>query len=100
MLVDYTNQRRAGETIRTALIQANHARLRPILMTTIAMVFGMFPIALATGAGAEWKNGFWVIIGGLISSLFLTLIVVPVIYEIMEKLIHKLTKENKRIMKL
>jgi HAE1 family hydrophobic/amphiphilic exporter-1 len=94
MLVDYTNQRRAaGETIRTALIQANHARLRPILMTTIAMVFGMFPIALASGAGSEWKNGLaWVIIGGLISSLFLTLIIVPVIYEIMEKLIHKVTK--------
>jgi HAE1 family hydrophobic/amphiphilic exporter-1 len=84
MLVDYTNQRRAaGETIRTALIQANHARL--ILMTTIAMVFGMFPIALASGAGAGWKNGLaWVL--GLISSLFLTLIIVPVIYEIMEKL--------------
>jgi HAE1 family hydrophobic/amphiphilic exporter-1 len=49
------------------------------------MVFGMFPIALAAGAGAEWKNGLaWVIIGGLISSLFLTLIIVPVIYEIME----------------
>jgi HAE1 family hydrophobic/amphiphilic exporter-1 len=45
MLVDYTNQRRAaGESIRTALIQTNHARLRPILMTTIG--FGMFPIAL------------------------------------------------------
>ncbi|CAM4001097.1 efflux RND transporter permease subunit [Flavobacterium sinopsychrotolerans] len=97
MLVDYTNQRRAaGETIRTALIQANHARLRPILMTTIAMVFGMFPIALAAGAGAEWKNGLaWVIIGGLISSLFLTLIVVPVIYEIMEKLIAKFSKGEK-----
>ncbi|MFY8111982.1 MAG: efflux RND transporter permease subunit [Flavobacterium sp.] len=97
MLVDYTNQRRAaGETIRTALIQANHARLRPILMTTIAMVFGMFPIALASGAGAEWKNGLaWVIIGGLISSLFLTLIIVPVIYEIMEKIIHKFSKEEK-----
>jgi HAE1 family hydrophobic/amphiphilic exporter-1 len=97
MLVDYTNQRRAaGESIRTALIQANHARLRPILMTTIAMVFGMFPIALASGAGAEWKNGLaWVIIGGLISSLFLTLIIVPVIYEIMEKLIHKTTKGKK-----
>jgi len=97
MLVDYTNQRRkAGETIRTALIQANHARLRPILMTTIAMVFGMFPIALASGAGAEWKNGLaWVIIGGLISSLFLTLIIVPVIYEIMEKIIHKFSKGEK-----
>ncbi|RVT79699.1 efflux RND transporter permease subunit [Flavobacterium sufflavum] len=97
MLVDYTNQRRAaGENIRTALIQANHARLRPILMTTIAMVFGMFPIALASGAGAEWKNGLaWVIIGGLISSLFLTLIIVPVIYEIMEKIIAKFSKEEK-----
>lgn len=97
MLVDYTNQRRAaGETIRTALIQANHARLRPILMTTIAMVFGMVPIALASGAGAEWKNGLaWVIIGGLISSLFLTLIIVPVIYEIMEKLITKFSKGEK-----
>lgn len=97
MLVDYTNQRRAaGETIRTALIQANHARLRPILMTTIAMVFGMVPIALASGAGAEWKNGLaWVIIGGLLSSLFLTLIIVPVIYEIMEKLIAKFSKGEK-----
>ncbi|MGL2992734.1 efflux RND transporter permease subunit [Flavobacterium sp. TSSA_36] len=97
MLVDYTNQRRAaGESIRNALIQANHARLRPILMTTIAMVFGMFPIALASGAGAEWKNGLaWVIIGGLISSLFLTLIIVPVIYEIMEKIIHKVSKGEK-----
>lgn len=97
MLVDYTNQRRAaGESIRTALIQANHARLRPILMTTIAMVFGMLPIALASGAGAEWKNGLaWVIIGGLISSLFLTLIIVPVIYEIMEKIIAKFSKGEK-----
>jgi HAE1 family hydrophobic/amphiphilic exporter-1 len=97
MLVDYTNQRRkAGESIRAALIQANHARLRPILMTTIAMVFGMFPIALASGAGAEWKNGLaWVIIGGLISSLFLTLIVVPVIYEIIEKIISKFSKGEK-----
>ena len=97
MLVDYTNQRRAaGESIRMALIQANHARLRPILMTTIAMVFGMLPIALASGAGAEWKNGLaWVIIGGLLSSLFLTLIVVPVIYEIMEKIIAKFSKGEK-----
>ena len=97
MLVDYTNNRRkAGETIRTALIQANHARLRPILMTTIAMVLGMLPIALASGAGAEWKNGLaWVIIGGLISSLFLTLIIVPVIYEIMEKIVRKFSKGEK-----
>jgi HAE1 family hydrophobic/amphiphilic exporter-1 len=97
MIVDFTNQRRAaGETVRKALLQANHARLRPILMTTIAMVFGMLPIALASGAGAEWKNGLaWVIIGGLISSLFLTLIIVPVVYDIMDKLVVKFGKNQK-----
>jgi len=97
ILVDFTNQRiKAGETVRNALIQANHARLRPILMTTIAMVFGMLPIALASGPGAGWKNGLaWVIIGGLLSSLFLTLVIIPVIYNLMDKLVHKFTKGKK-----
>ncbi len=97
MLVDFTNQRRAeGASTYQALIDANHARLRPILMTTIAMVIGMLPIALAAGAGSEWKNGLaWVIIGGLISSLFLTLVVVPVMYAIFDKLINKFTKGKK-----
>lgn len=97
ILVDFTNQRKAeGETTYNALIQANHARLRPILMTTIAMVIGMLPIALASGAGAEWKNGLaWVIIGGLLSSLFLTLIVVPVMYAVFDKLIIKFNKNKK-----
>ncbi len=99
ILVDFTNQRKAeGETTYNALIQANHARLRPILMTTIAMVIGMLPIALASGAGAEWKNGLaWVIIGGLLSSLFLTLIVVPVMYAIFDKLIYKFNKNKKEV---
>ena len=98
ILVDFTNQRiKAGETVRNALIQANHARLRPILMTTIAMVFGMLPIALATGPGAGWKNGLaWVIIGGLLSSLFLTLIIIPVIYNLMDKIVHKFSKGTKK----
>jgi Cation/multidrug efflux pump len=53
------------------------------------MVFGMLPIAIASGPGAEWKNGLaWVIIGGLISSLFLTLIIVPVIYAIFDRWIE------------
>lgn len=97
ILVDFTNQRKAaGESTFNALLQANHARLRPILMTTIAMVMGMLPIALAGGAGAEWKNGLaWVIIGGLLSSLFLTLIVVPVMYAIFDKLIYKFSNKNK-----
>ncbi|MCD0486714.1 efflux RND transporter permease subunit [Pedobacter sp. MC2016-14] len=89
ILVDFTNQmKKEGKTTHEALILANHARLRPILMTTIAMVIGMLPIALASGAGAEWKNGLaWVIIGGLTSSLFLTLIVVPVMYQVFDNLL-------------
>lgn len=96
ILVDFTNQRKAeGATTYDALIDANHARLRPILMTTLAMVIGMLPIALAKGAGAEWKNGLaWVIIGGLVSSLFLTLVVVPVMYAIFDKLISRFSKKN------
>ncbi len=92
ILVDFTNQLRAeGKSVRESLLLANRARLRPILMTTIAMVIGMLPIALASGAGAEWKNGLaWVIIGGLLSSLFLTLIVVPVIYLLFENILDKL----------
>lgn len=90
ILVDFTNQMKAeGKTTHEALILANHARLRPILMTTIAMVIGMLPIALASGAGAEWKNGLaWVIVGGLTSSLFLTLIVVPVMYQAFDNMLH------------
>lgn len=96
LLVDFTNQMKAeGKSTYEALILANHARLRPILMTTIAMVIGMLPIAIASGAGAEWKNGLaWVIIGGLLSSLFLTLIIVPVMYQIFDKLINKFSKRG------
>lgn len=94
LLVDFTNHRKEeGESTNNALIQANHARLRPILMTTIAMVFGMIPIALAKGGAAEMNNGLaWVIIGGLISSLFLTLIIVPVVYSIFDSIIRRVKK--------
>ncbi|HLW49918.1 MAG TPA: efflux RND transporter permease subunit [Sphingobacteriaceae bacterium] len=97
ILVDFTNHLKAeGKSTREALILANQARLRPILMTTIAMVFGMLPIAIATGPSAEWKNGLaWVIIGGLISSLFLTLIVVPVVYQVMDNILAKLGLDKK-----
>lgn len=97
LLVDFANHRlEAGEPIVNALVQANHARLRPILMTTIAMVFGMLPIALAKGAAAEMNNGLAiVIIGGLLSSLFLTLIIVPVVYLIVVRLEHRFSKGEK-----
>ncbi|HRD80915.1 MAG TPA: efflux RND transporter permease subunit [Saprospiraceae bacterium] len=86
LLVDFANQMKAeGFGTFDSLILAGRIRLRPILMTTIAMVFGMMPIALAKGAGAEWKNGLaWALIGGLTSSMLLTLVVVPVIYYIMD----------------
>ena len=97
LLVDFTNMRKAaGESTHDALIQANHARLRPILMTTIAMIFGMLPIALANGAGAEMNKGLaWVIIGGLTSSLFLTLIIVPVVYSIFDSILRRMGKHEK-----
>lgn len=97
MIVDFTNARKeAGASTHDALIQANHARLRPILMTTIAMIFGMLPIALATGAGAEMNKGLaWVVIGGLTSSLFLTLIIVPVVYSLFDSILRRMGKDNK-----
>ena len=96
MIVDFANMRKAaGANTHDALIQANHARLRPILMTTIAMVFGMIPIAIAKGAGAEMNNGLaWVVIGGLISSLFLTLIIVPVVYSLFDSLLRRMGKHE------
>ncbi|MBL7987219.1 MAG: efflux RND transporter permease subunit [Chlorobi bacterium] len=82
LLVDFTNKaREEGKSIKEALMEAGRERLRPILMTTLTMIFGMLPIALSTAAGAEWKSGLaWALVGGLTSSMFLTLIVVPVIY--------------------
>lgn len=65
-------------------------RLRPMLMMTLAMVFGMLPIALVSGASAEIKNGMaWVIIGGLTSSMLLTLFLVPSIYLVVDRIIER-----------
>ncbi len=88
LLVDFTNHlREKGMNTIDALIESGRTRLRPILMTTIAMVIGMLPLALASGAGAEWKNGMaWALIGGLTSSMLLTLVVVPVVYVIIDRI--------------
>ena len=82
LIVDFANHRKEqGDSTWRALLEAGQERLRPILMTTLAMVIGMLPIATSTAAGSEWKNGLaWVIIGGLSSSLCLTVFVVPVVY--------------------
>nr|WP_293842624.1 efflux RND transporter permease subunit [uncultured Arsenicibacter sp.] len=91
LIVDFTNQLKAeGMPVVEALIEAGKERLRPILMTTLAMIVGMLPIALASGAGAEVKNGMaWVIIGGLSSSLLLTLVVVPSVYLVVDRIIAR-----------
>jgi HAE1 family hydrophobic/amphiphilic exporter-1 len=97
LLVDFANQMKAeGMDTRNALLEAGRTRLRPILMTTVAMVIGMLPIAIADGAGAEWKNGLgWALIGGLTSSMFLTLLVVPVMYYAVDKLKDRVTGKGK-----
>jgi len=87
LLVDFTNQlRKEGRSTFDALMEAGPIRLRPILMTTAAMVFGMFPVALALGEGGEVRAPMAVaVIGGLITSTLLTLVVVPVVYSIMDR---------------
>ena len=82
LLVDFTNQaRREGLARDEALIKAGSTRLRPIVMTTLAMIFGMLPLAFAIGAGAEMRAPMArAVIGGLITSTLLTLVVVPVVY--------------------
>lgn len=94
LIVDFTNHlKEKGMSVKEALVEAGKERLRPILMTTIAMITGMLPIALASGSGAEVKNGMaWVIIGGLTSSMFLTLLLVPCMYYIIEVLKNRVLR--------
>jgi HAE1 family hydrophobic/amphiphilic exporter-1 len=83
--VDFINQKRAeGASKRQAILEAGRLRLRPILMTTITTAFGLTPLALGWGAGADLRAPLAVaVIGGLISATFLTLVVVPVVYSLM-----------------
>ncbi|MBS1650557.1 MAG: efflux RND transporter permease subunit [Bacteroidetes bacterium] len=97
LIVDFTNQLKAeGKHYKEALITAGKERMRPILMTTLSMTIGMLPIALASGTAAEWKNGLaWVIIGGLLSSLALTVYLVPVVYDVVDSIKAKFNNKNK-----
>jgi multidrug efflux pump len=82
LIVEFANQLRAkGQAMRDAVIEAATLRLRPILMTTGAMVLGAVPLAIAAGAGAESRQDIgWVIVGGLLVGTFFTLFVIPVVY--------------------
>jgi multidrug efflux pump subunit AcrB len=88
LLVDFTNQGiREGQDRIEAILAAGQVRLRPILMTTTAMIFGMLPLALAFGAGSEQQSPMaHAVIGGIITSTIMTLVVVPVLFTYMDAL--------------
>jgi HAE1 family hydrophobic/amphiphilic exporter-1 len=96
LVVDYANTLRAQGMSKTeALLAAGPVRLRPILMTTAAMVFGMFPVALGRSLGGEQRAPMAVaVIGGLITSTMLTLLVVPVVYSLLDRFNRKRAVEG------
>lgn len=96
LLVDFTKVLRArGLSRRDALIVAGRTRLRPIIMTTSAMIFGMLPLALALGQGAEMRAPMArAVIGGLITSTLLTLLVVPVVYSFLDDLRNRIWRSK------
>ena len=99
LLVDFASQaKKEGMTTIESLVAAGRTRLRPILMTTLSMSIGFLPIALAKGAGSEWKNGLaWALIGGLTSSMVLTLLIVPVVFQFIEGLREFFGKAGKAL---
>jgi HAE1 family hydrophobic/amphiphilic exporter-1 len=98
LLIDYTHTLMdRGRTLREALVEAGTTRLKPIIMTTMTMIAGMMPTALALTEGAEMRSGMaWVIIGGLFTSTVFTLFVIPVVYTILD---DWQTKRRKRLEK-
>ena len=93
LLVDLTNQYvREGLSVKDALLKAGPVRLRPILMTTIAMILGMMPSAMGTGEGSEFRSPISIAtIGGLITSTLLTLVVVPVAYLLLARILERVS---------
>ena len=91
LMVDFTNRlRRAGMEKHAALERAGAVRLRPILMTTLALVAGSIPVAIGIGEGSEFRRGLSIVlIGGLLTSTVLTLLVVPTAYSLLESFTRK-----------
>ncbi|MDQ7858222.1 MAG: efflux RND transporter permease subunit [Armatimonadota bacterium] len=93
ILVDYTNRLRARGLARTeALLEAGRTRLRPILMTSLTTILGGLPVALGIGtSGAEWRRPLGVaVLGGLATSTFLTLLVIPVVYTLVDGAVRRI----------
>ncbi|HUR95098.1 MAG TPA: efflux RND transporter permease subunit, partial [Gemmatimonadales bacterium] len=99
LLIDFAKWAREsdGLSLRESLIQAGAIRLRPILMTTFALIAGMIPVALGRGEGAQFRQPLGVaVIGGTITSTLLTLLVIPTVYEILDELRHWLIARFRR----
>jgi multidrug efflux pump subunit AcrB len=99
LLVDYTNVlRRRAETLHQAVVTAARTRLRPILMTSLATVFGLLPMAIGLGTGGETNAPLArAVVGGLSVSTLLTLFLVPTMYEILEERFPRRLDENARL---
>jgi HAE1 family hydrophobic/amphiphilic exporter-1 len=98
LIVDFANHlKEKGVPVVEALMEAGKERLRPIMMTTFAMILGMLPLALSKSPGSEFKNGMaWVLIGGLTSSFLFTLILVPIVYLIVEQIKDRFASRGTR----
>jgi len=90
VLIDYANQLRAqGVEKHEALLQAGYDRLRPVLITSTTTVIAMLPMALSKAEGAEMTNPIaWTVIGGLLSATFFTLVIIPVVYSLVDKIVY------------
>ncbi|HWB44074.1 MAG TPA: efflux RND transporter permease subunit, partial [Hyphomicrobiaceae bacterium] len=100
LIVEFSNQLRAkGMEKFEAVIEASTLRLRPILMTTAAMVLGALPLAMAHGAGAESRQAIgWVIVGGLTFGTMLTLFVIPTIYSLLVRKVHMIAGDEEVVL--
>jgi multidrug efflux pump len=96
LIVEFANQLRdRGASLREAVVDSSVLRLRPILMTTGAMVLGALPLALARGAGAESRQPIgWVVVGGLLVGTLLTLFVVPTVYTLLARRVRRSTEHE------
>lgn len=101
LLVEFADQLRdRGESVRDAIIQAGHTRLRPIMMTLMSTILGGLPLILSTGAGAESRNAIgWVVFGGLGIAVVFTLYLTPVLYFFLARFTKPRANEEKRLEK-
>ena len=99
LIVEFSNQLRGqGKSATDAVIEAATIRLRPILMTSLATIFGVLPIAIGLGAGAESRRPLGLaVVGGMLFSTFLTLVLVPVLYAILSRFVRVSTEEEHEV---